>query len=183
MRRPGSKAVLVVTLLAAMAGVAGPALAASATRDGEIMPFQYLYLREYSKLRHEAELGNPEAQFQLGVLHYDPPGGSSVTQSYRRAFLLFYEAAMHGHATAQHNVGAMYWNGDYVAQNVVEGYAWFLLSANQGDAAGARKQKLYWPDLSEIQRSEAQERSLQLQQQLVNAQANREYAPKYYGIQ
>ncbi len=179
----GGKAMLGMAVFAMATAMAGPVLAASASRDAEIMPFQYLYLREYSKLRHEAELGNADAQFQLGVLHYDPPAGSSITQSYRRAFLLFFEAAMHGHATAQHNVGAMYWNGDYVAQNVVEGYAWFLLAASQGDAAGARKQKLYWPDLSEIQRSEAQERLLYLKQQLANAEAKREYSPKYYGIQ
>ena len=151
-------------------------------RQSDGLPYQYIYLADFAKLRHEAEKGNPEALFQLGVMHYDPPESSGVSQSYRRAFVLFYEAALRGHGTAQHNVGAMYWNGDYVAQNPVEGYAWFKIAALAGDAAGVRKVKRHAVDLSEAQLKAVTERLPVLQAILAKAKAKRSYDPRDYGI-
>ena len=151
-------------------------------RQSDGLPYQYIYLADFAKLRHEAEKGNPEALFQLGVMHYDPPESSGVSQSYRRAFVLFYEAALRGHGTAQHNVGAMYWNGDHVAQNPVEGYAWFKIAALTGDAAGIRKVKRHAGDLSQAQLEAVTERLPVLQAILAKAKTKRSYDPRDYGI-
>ncbi|NQD35508.1 sel1 repeat family protein [Permianibacter sp. IMCC34836] len=159
-----------------------PAQATPSDRENESMPYQYIYLADFARLRHHAELGNVDALFQLGLMHYDPPESSGIGQSYRRAFALFFEAALRGHTTAQHNVGAMYWNGDYVAQNPVEGYAWFLLAASNGDSAGKRKQKLHAPDLTAQQIEEANVRVKDLQALLVKAKHNRDYDPHHYNI-
>jgi uncharacterized protein len=171
---------LVVMLISLMALV--PAEAVSQNRQGEGLPFQYLYLADFARLRHEAELGKPEALFQLGLMHYDPPESSGISQSYRRAFILFFEAGLRGHTTAQHNVGAMYWNGDYVAQNLVEGYAWFRVAALAGDNAGLRKVKRHAADLSPEQLKMATDRMPVIQSLLTKANARRVYDPREYGI-
>lgn len=156
--------------------------AAAADQDRDALPYQYIYLADFSRLRHEAQLGDVNAMFQLGVMHYDPPEGTGISQSYRRAFLLFFEAALRGHTTAQHNVGAMYWNGDFVSRNLVEGYAWFQLAAQAGDSAGRRKLKLHADDLIAAQRDAAQARLPQLQALLAQAKQTRVYDPRNYGI-
>lgn len=163
-------------------GVAVPAAARDSDQASDALPYQYIYLADFSRLRHQAEKGNPEAQFQLGLLHYDPPTGSGIGQSYRRAFLLFFESALRGHSTAQHNVGAMYWNGDYVAQNVVEGYAWFQVAALAGDSAGQRKVKRHASELDARQLQAAKARLPQLQALLAKAKAEHKFEPRDYGI-
>lgn len=151
-------------------------------RETDALPHQYIYLADFSRLRHEAEKGSAPALFQLGLMHYDPPENSGIGQSYRRAFLLFFEAALRGHHTAQHNVGAMYWNGDYVSQDLVEGYAWFTVAALAGDATGQRKLKRHAADLSAEQLELVKKRVPVLQALLARAEARRAYEPREYGI-
>ena len=159
-----------------------PATPAQPSRESDGLPYQYLYLADFSRLRHMAEKGDTAALFQLGLMHYDPPDGSGIAQSYRRAFLLFFEAALRGHTTAQHNVGAMYWNGDYIAQDVVEGYAWFQVSAKAGDPAGLRKIKQHASDLSAAQLDAVKLRVPELQELLIRAKERRQFEPSNHGI-
>ena len=169
--------------VALAASMSSPARPAQIGREGsDSLPYQYIYLADFSRMRHLAEKGDPEALFQLGLMHYDPPESSGVAQSYRRAFLLFFEAALRGHITAQHNVGAMYWNGDYVAQNVVEGYAWFEVAAKAGEPAGLRKMKQHASDLSAEQFDAVRTRVQQVLTMLENAKQNRQFEPLSYGI-
>ena len=151
-------------------------------RENDTLPSQYIYLADFSRLRHLAEKGDPVALFQLGLLHYDPPESSGIAQSYRRAFLLFFEASLRGHSTAQHNVGAMYWNGDYIAQDVVEGYAWFQIAAKAGDPAGLRKLKQHGSDLSAVQHEAVKVRVPELQKMLARAKERRQFEPSDHGI-
>ena len=169
--------------VAVAAVLSSPAQPAQLGREGsESLPYQYIYLADFSRLRHLAEKGDPAALFQLGLMHYDPPEGSGIAQSYKRAFLLFYEAALRGHTTAQHNVGAMYWNGDYVDQDVVEGYAWFQVAAKANDPAGLRKVKLHASDLSTQQLDTVKLRVASLLSTLAKARDRRQFEPADHGI-
>lgn len=178
----GIRLSLLALLLATQAVPAPVSAAQPLGRDSDALPYQYIYLADFSRLRHLAEKGDTAALFQLGLLHYDPPDGSGIAQSYRRAFVLFFEASLRGHTTAQHNVGAMYWNGDYVAQNVAEGYAWFQLAALAGDPAGSRKLKQHAADLTTEQHNWVKKRLPELQAMLEKAKSRRAYEPADYGI-
>lgn len=158
-------------------------IAVLASERGERMgPYTYLYIADWSKLRHQAEQGDPESLFRLGNLYYLPPENSGIPHNYKKSFLAFYEAALRQHRTAQHNVGAMYINGDYVAHDLIEGYAWMLVSAKNGDAAGKRKVKEYASDLSDEGKQQAKQRMEEIFVMLEDANRRKEYRPDRYGI-
>jgi TPR repeat protein len=58
---------------------------------------------------------------------------------YQTAFQKFMPAAESGNADAQVNVGAMYANGEGVAQNFDEALKWYRLAAEQGNAAAQNR--------------------------------------------
>ncbi len=147
------------------------------TQNNDASLSQVIYFADWSRLRHRAERGDADALFQLGNLHYAPPDGSGIPQSYRKAFELFWAAAQRGHATAQHNVGVMYANGDYVPASVVEAYAWFLLSASNGDKAGKRRREQFHDQLGELQRRDAEARYRALLDMVRGARQSKDYAP------
>lgn len=159
-----------------------PAAVEANDRGDRIGPYTYIYVADWSKLRHRAELGDPDALFRMGNLYYSPPEGAGISQSYRKAFLAFYEASLRGHPTSQHNVGAMYINGDYVAHDLIEGYAWMLLAAGNGDHAGKRKVKAYGPEISEEGKKRAQERVVAIKAMIEDANSRKAYKPESFGI-
>lgn len=55
--------------------------------------------------------------------------GTGVTQSFKQAVLYYREAAEHGNAWAQNNLGLMYLNGRGVTQDYVEAHKWFNIAA------------------------------------------------------
>ena len=57
--------------------------------------------------------------------------GRGVKRDPRKAFLLCRKAAEAGYATAQHNLGLMYANGEGVARDYVSAYAWWELAADE----------------------------------------------------
>ena len=63
---------------------------------------------DIDKLKIGAEIGNPEAQFALGMAYYN---GDGMPQSYGEAFKWLSLAAEQGHAEAQHNLAVMYEKG------------------------------------------------------------------------
>ena len=58
--------------------------------------------------RVAAEQGDAEAQFNLGLLHYE---GQVIEQNYGEAARLYGLAAAQGHKTAQFNLGVLYDEG------------------------------------------------------------------------
>ena len=154
----------------------------AAERGERIGPYTYIYISDWSKLRHQAEQGDPEALLRIGNLYYQPPEVSGVGQSFKKAFFAFYEAALRNHATAQHNVGAMYLNGDYIAHDLVEAYAWMLVSAKNHDAAGKRKVKEFQNALSAQGHEKARSRADEISQMISEAKRRREFRPERYGI-
>ncbi len=85
----------------------------------------------------EAEQGDADAQFLLGVMYAN---GRGVAQNDQEAVKWYRLAAEQGDATAQSNLGVMYFNGEGVAQNDQRAYLWFSVAAAQGlpDAASNR---------------------------------------------
>jgi len=78
-----------------------------------------------------AELGDVEAQYNLGVL-YDE--GAGVEQDFAVAADWYRKAAEQGFIDAQTNLGIMYYFGQGVARDYQEAAKWFRLAADQGDA-------------------------------------------------
>lgn len=92
-----------------------------------------------------AELGDAEAQYNLGVM-YDL--GASVDQDLARAASWYRKAAAQGFMDAQTNLGMMYYRGEGVTRDHAEAAKWFRLSADKGDteAAAMLKQISYASD-------------------------------------
>ena len=66
------------------------------------------------------------AQLQQAITAYQ-------SGDYAQAFKLLQPLAQQGDALAQNNLGAMYENGQGVAQDYKQALAWFQKAANQGD--------------------------------------------------
>lgn len=139
-------------------------------------PFaNYIYIAEWSELKHRAERGEATAQYELANAYYQPGNRGGISQNYKRALHWWLQAALRGHASAQHNVGVIYINGDLGKIDDVEGVAWFTIAAQNGDAAGKRKFTEFNAGLNETQKLSAQKRAQFLLGVLSKAQSGAEY--------
>lgn len=82
----------------------------------------------YQETLHKAEAGDPQAQYNLGVM-YDI--GQGVPQDYTEAAKWYTKAAEQGHADAQLKLGVMYAKGRGVPQDYAEAAKWFTSVAEQ----------------------------------------------------
>jgi TPR repeat protein len=82
--------------------------------------------------RESEAAGSCFGQYVVGVC-YDF-GYGSVAQDYAEAVRLYRLAAAQGHATAQSNLGYMFYEGQGVAQDYAEAVRLYSLAAAQGDA-------------------------------------------------
>ena len=89
------------------------------------------YKAAYEEWLPLAELGDAEAQYNLGVL-YDE--GSGVGQDLARAARWYHKAAAQGFVDAQTNLGIMYYHGQGVVRDLEKADHWFQKAAGQGDA-------------------------------------------------
>ena len=84
-----------------------------------------------------AEAGDPDAQFNLGVMYNN---GQGVPQDYKKAMKWYTLAAEQGYADAQNNLGAMY---DRVLQDNTMAHMWFNVgSANGNELGGTNREKI-----------------------------------------
>jgi TPR repeat protein len=81
-----------------------------------------------------AELGDVEAQYNLGVM-YDE--GTSVEQDFGKAAEWYRKAADQGFMEAQYNLGMMYYHGQGVRRDHEEAARWLQLAADHGDSEAA----------------------------------------------
>ncbi len=89
-----------------------------------------------------ADQGDADAQFYVGVLHFN---GYGVTQDRNAAEKWYRLAAEQGLARAQFNLGVMFFNGYGVVQNYSEAGKWYRLSAQQGEAQAQNNLGyMYW---------------------------------------
>ena len=77
----------------------------------------------------EARAGNPEAQFNLGVLYQR---GEGLPQNDEQAFFWFQSAAEQNYPQAQHNLATAYAEGRGIARNYPKAAEWFAKSAEAG---------------------------------------------------
>jgi len=83
---------------------------------------------DLNDLQKQAERGNQIAQSQLAT-HYN-----EVQQDFPSAFHWFRRSAEQGGASAQYNLGVMYYEGEGVQQDFPSAFHWFRRSAEQGHA-------------------------------------------------
>lgn len=121
-----------------------------------------VYLQPYAKLRQSAERGDPEAQFDLGYLYYmagKDPAIVGMPQSYKLAAEWYGKAARQGHSRAQYNMAVLHLQGEGVARDPVEAYAWLLLASANGHATSLVLIEELNKVLNEKQIAAAQDRS------------------------
>jgi TPR repeat protein len=102
-----------------------------------------IYLKQHAWLRHQAEQGDPGAQFNLAYMYYmsgTDPRVTGIIHSKRLAARWYRKSAQQGHSGAQFNMAALYINGDGVDRDPVKAYSWLTLASEQGHAR-ARKLK------------------------------------------
>jgi TPR repeat protein len=98
------------------------------------------YAAAYDEWLPLAELGDAEAQFNLGVL-YDE--GAGVDRNLATAADWYRKAAEQGFIDAQTNLGILYYHGLGVDRDHEAAAHWFRLAADQGDAeAGEYLQRI-----------------------------------------
>lgn len=85
---------------------------------------------ELQNLRQLAKAGDANAQFALGVRYAT---GDEVVQDYSTAARWFSLAADQGHVVAQATLGAYYWAGRGVPENLQKAYFWSVLAEAGGD--------------------------------------------------
>jgi hypothetical protein len=88
------------------------------------------YTTALKEWRPLAEQGNPDAQYNLGIMYRH---GEGVTQDYKVAIKWFKLAAEQGNASAQSNLGAIYDQGLGITQDSSAAFKWFKLAAESGN--------------------------------------------------
>ena len=107
-----------------------------------------------------AENGVPEAQYNLGLMHYR---GEGVPRQLYEALRWMRQAATGGHVPAQRAVGQLYLTGlDTMGQDLIEARAWLASAASNGDRESQRL-------LGELDRAQAAERDYARRLQLLSA--------------
>lgn len=97
--------------------------------------YRFDYNTALKEWRPLAEAGDPDAQYQLGIMYYR---GEGVMQDYREAADWYQGAAEQGDTEAQLNLGLMYAQGLGVKQDYVQAYRWFGLAMFYGNRADIR---------------------------------------------
>ena len=92
------------------------------------------YQAAYEEWLPLAELGDAEAQFNLGVM-YDE--GAGIDQDLVKAASWYRKAADQGFVDAQTNLGMMYYEGQGIPRDHAEAAKWFKRAASQGDQEAA----------------------------------------------
>lgn len=113
-------------------------------------------------IRSKAEAGDPNAQYDLGVMYYS---GEGVPKDAAEALKWFRKAADQGHAPAQFDLAHMYAKGEGVPKDEAEAYAWYNLAAVSHDDARKRRDELE-KTLTPEQKARAQQRSTELYKEI-----------------
>lgn len=82
-----------------------------------------------------AELGDAEAQYNIGVMFDE---GAGLDQDLVAAADWYRRAGEQGFLDAQTNLGMMYYHGQGVERDLEEAAKWFRLAADQGDREAGR---------------------------------------------
>lgn len=120
-----SKLPICALLVLALSGCATSPQPSPKTATGSEVP-----RLEYEDVLALAEIGNADAQFELGAMYHD---GDGAEQDYAQALEWYEKAAKAGNRQAQFNLGLMYKNGEGMAPDLTLARRWFTRSADAGD--------------------------------------------------
>jgi TPR repeat protein len=81
--------------------------------------------------RRNAERGDAEAQFNLGIKY---ESGDGIAKDVTEAVKWWFKAAEQGQVEAQFNLGVCYATGDGVSKDATKAVEWYTKAANQGNA-------------------------------------------------
>ena len=107
-----------------------------------------------------AEQGDEEGQWALGLFYV------ANSRDFAAAAPWFDKAAKQNHEQAQCALGKLYLTGIGMVKNEVEGMAWLMLSAAQGNQDAAETIKTLRSELNNKQIKQAEQRSKELQQKI-----------------
>ena len=111
------------------------------------------YQTSLAEWRPQAEAGDTDAQYNLGLMYYE---GEGVPQDYAEAAIWYRRAAQQGVADAQNNLGVMYEDGHGVPQDFVQAHMWYSLAIAQGNRRAIRNRNNLVPNMSSQAVSKAQ---------------------------
>lgn len=92
-----------------------------------------------SACQRMAQSGDPQAQFELGLLHYQ---GTLSKRDLTQALYWFEQGSLKGHAEAQYHLGQMFFHGEGVPVNYVQAFIILKMASVNGseDAMDAADQ-------------------------------------------
>ena len=103
------------------------------------------FAKDISELKRAAELGDAEAQYNLGVC-YDFAKG--VEKNLQEAVKWYRKAAEQGNDSAQLNLGYSYDFGEGVIQNKIKAYAWYALASKNGNEKASKNMRILAKEIS-----------------------------------
>ncbi len=116
-----------------------------------------IYFTELGHLKHQADLGDPSAQFQLGNLYLSPPEDTAIKQDLERAAEYYFQAALRNHAAAQFNLGVLYYRGSGVVENKMMSSVWFALAAENSSISAKSVSRSAKSSLDDLQQELAED--------------------------
>jgi len=88
----------------------------------------YSFSQAKDSLQQRAEQGDKNAQFELGHTYFQ----EGKDYNFERGFQWWHKAANNGHVYAQHNLGAMYYEGQGLPKDIDKSIKWYTLASKQG---------------------------------------------------
>lgn len=125
-----------------------------------------IYMVEGAQLKHAAELGDAESQFQLAWQYSQQDESerySTVHYSPRLALRWYRAAARQGHVASAYNLAVIYAQGRGTAVDPIEAYAWLNYAAD----AGHTPSKNLLPDFEKLLSEQQIEEGLSRQARLL----------------
>ena len=112
------------------------------------------------------------ADFELGLKYYEQA-------NYEKAYQEFTQAAKYGDFSAQFNLGVMYYKGQFVKQDVLTGYAWLSLAAQDAEYKERGLHLQIYKGFSEEQKKQADKAAQEMFDQFSSAAITRSLTPAY----
>ncbi len=117
------------------------------------------YRLTFESSKEEAEKGDTEAQYKLGVMY---GLGLGVAQNYAEAIKWYQQAARAGDARSQSNLGFMYGTGRGVPQDYIQAYAWYNVASASGEDTARHNRDAVAGRMNSAQIEKAQKLSSEL---------------------
>lgn len=104
-------------------------------------------------LKAKAASGDAMAQNRLGTEY-------RLQNEFSEALAWYGRSARQGYATAEFNIGTIYYNGNGMPSDTIEAYAWFLIARAAGEDSAAEAVSISEHEISPASRAEGQLRAV-----------------------